>query len=256
MHTLSRIFGEFLSPFVWILILFVVSLFLKNLVWKKRLLWIAGILFLLFSNPLLHRLALSAWEGNLAPASSVAGKAGVVVVPGGMASLQESTGRIRFNGSADRLFQALELYKKGIVKKIVISGGNPYLTRKERPEAGFLKEYLLLLGIPVEDLFTEEKSRNTRENAVNTADLFERNGWEKRIILVTSAFHSRRAILAFEQAGFTVVPYNADPLKSVRPVNLKEVLLPDPGKFGGWQMLIKEWVGMAVYRMRELKVES
>ena len=129
------------------------------------------------------------------------------------------------------------------MKKIVISGGNPYLTRKERPEAGFLKEYLLLLGIPAEDLFTEEKSRNTRENAVNTADLFDRNGWEKRIILVTSAFHSRRAILAFEQAGFTVVPYNADPLKSVRPVNLKEVLLPDPGKFGGWQMLIKEWLG-------------
>lgn len=250
MHILSRIFGEFLSPFVWILILFVVSLFLKNPVWKRRFLWAAGILFLLFSNPLLHRLALSAWEGNLVSASSVAGKAGVVVVPGGMASLQESTGRIRFNGSADRLFQALELYKKGAVKKIVISGGNPYLTRKERPEADFLKEYLLLLGIPADDLFTETASRNTRENAVNTAALFDRNGWEKRIILVTSAFHSRRALLAFKQAGFTVTSYDADPTKSIRPVNLKEILLPDPGKFGGWQMLIKEWVGMAVYRLR------
>jgi len=250
MHIISRIFGELFSPFLWILILFVVSLFLKNPVWKKRLLWTAGILFILFSNPLLHRLALLSWEKNLVPASSVAGKAEVVVVPGGMASMQESTGRIRFNGSADRLFQALELYKKGAVKKIVIAGGNPYLTRKERPEADFLKEYLLLLGIPAEALLTEEKSRNTRENAVNTAALFNRNGWEKRIILITSAFHSRRAVLAFEQAGFTVTPYDADPTKSIRPVNLKESLLPNPGTFGGWHMLIKEWVGMVVYKLR------
>jgi uncharacterized SAM-binding protein YcdF (DUF218 family) len=181
----------------------------------------------------------------------VAGKADVVVALGGMASQQPSTGRIRFNGSADRLFQSLELYRKGYVKKIVIAGGNPLITRKERPESSFLKEYLVLLGIPEADLFTEEKSRNTRENAQNTAALFDRMGWEKRIILVTSAFHSRRATLAFRQAGFTVTSYDADPTKSIRPVNLKEILLPDPGTFGGWQMLIKEWAGMVIYHLRK-----
>jgi len=245
-HLLSRLLGEFLNPFLWILILFIISFFLKNAIWKRRLRIATLGLFILFTNPLLHRLALSSWEGNLVPVASVTGKADVVVTLGGMASLQESTGRIRFNGSADRLFQALELYRKGVVKKIVIAGGNPLVTRNERPEASFLKEYLVLLGIPEGDLFTEEASRNTRENAGNTARLFDRMGWEKRIILVTSAFHSRRARMAFEREGFTVTPYDADPTKSIRPVTLKEVLLPDPGKFGAWQLLIKEWAGMLV----------
>jgi uncharacterized SAM-binding protein YcdF (DUF218 family) len=249
LHILSRIFSEFLSPFLWIIILIVISLFLKKPKWKKRLQIAAFVILIVFSNPLLYRLCLSAWEKGLFPASSMAGKADIAVVMGGMASFQESTGRIRFNGSADRLFQALELYKKGYVKKIVISGGNPLLLRKERPESAFLKSYLLLIGITESDVFTEERSRDTRENASYTAQLFRENGWEKRIVLVTSAFHSRRARFAFEREGFQVTPYDADPTKSIRPVNLKEVLVPDPGKFGNWQLLIKEWVGLAVYKI-------
>ncbi len=250
-HVVSRLFGELLSPFLWIVMLFLAACLVKRREWKRRLRMAALVLFLLFSNPLLHRLCLSAWEKPLVPAAAITGKANVAVVMGGMASLQESTGRIRFNGSADRLFQALELYRLGYVKKIVISGGNPFLLRRERPEADFLREYLLLLGMPGEDILAEVQSRNTAENARFTAQLFREQGWEPRIVLVTSAFHSRRARYAFEREGFAVVPYDADPTKSIRPVRLTEILIPDPGRFGAWKMLFKEWAGMLVYRLSD-----
>jgi uncharacterized SAM-binding protein YcdF (DUF218 family) len=248
---LSKVIGGLLSPFLWLVFILVASLLVRRKEWKKRLRMAALVVFIVFSNPLLYRVCLSTVEKELVPAASVAGKADVAVVPGGMAAIQETTGRIRFNGGTDRLLQALELYKKGYIRKIIICGGNPFIMQKVPPEAAFLKQYLLLLGIPETDVLTEEMSRNTEENAAFTARLFDEKGMEKKIILITSAFHSRRAGLAFESAGFKVFSYDADPIQSIRPVTLKEIFMPDPGLSGSWQMLLKEWMGYLYYAIKK-----
>ena len=62
-----------------------------------------------------------------------------------------------------------------------------------------------------------------------TSELFEEMGWDKKIILVTSSMHSKRARLCFEKAGFTVTSFDADPVKSVRPITLKDIFVPDIG---------------------------
>ena len=105
MHTLSRIFGELLSPFLWIIILFVVSLFLKNLVWKKRL-WIGNSFPPLF-GPLL-RLYLSAGGNWRLPPRWQKGRGSGT---GGDGLVTGITGRIRFNG-ADRLFRRWSFTKR------------------------------------------------------------------------------------------------------------------------------------------------
>jgi len=217
---------------------------------KKRLKISALVILLVFTNPLMFRQVLSTWESDLTPMTDMKNKAEIAVVLGGMAAYHELSERIKFHGRVDRLLQGIALYKQGIVGDLVISGGNPNIFRKERPESEYLKEYLLLLGIPKQDVFIENKSKNTHQNAICTSDLFAEMGWEKKIILVTSSMHSKRARLCFEKAGFTVTSFDADPTKSVKPITLKEVFIPDIGVINGWKALFREWFGIFAYKLR------
>ena len=247
---LSKIVNVFLSPFLWVLVLYLLSFITKRSILRKRLKIAAIVLLLVFTNPLLFRSVMSGWENDPVPSHAVQNRADIVVVLGGMAAYHETSERIKFHGSVDRLLQAIALYRKSIVNKIVISGGNPNIIRKERPESEYLKEYLKLIGIPGKEIFIENKSKNTYQNAQFTAELFEDMHWDKRIILVTSAIHSKRARLCFEKVGFTVTSYDADPMKSVRAVTIKEVFVPDIGVMGAWKSLFREWIGLLAYKIK------
>lgn len=248
-HILSKTLEIFISPFIWILILLLIAWLIKPVKWKKRLRMATVAVFIVFSNPLLHRLALEGWEGDLQNTEEARGRAETAVITGGMAAFHEPSQRIRFNGSSDRLWQAITLYKKGYVKRLFISGGSPAIIAKEKSESEYIRDYLLVLGIPERDIFIENRSKNTHQNALYTSEIFEQNRWEKNIILVTSAFHMRRAKGCFEKEGFTVFPYSADPQKSVRKPTLKEIFVPNLGTMGGWSMLLKEWIGITVYKI-------
>ena len=134
---------------------------------------------------------------------------------------------------ANRIMHALQIYRAGKAPLIVISGGN----------AGPLVE----LGAPRSVLILEPESRNTRENAVNTAAIFKAHGWQNGL-LVTSAIHMPRALAAFQRVGLNVVPaatgIDARLFQSDGSVDLqmnKEALLQTAAA-------IKEIVGLLVYR--------
>lgn len=60
-------------------------------------------------------------------------------------------------------------------------------------------------------LLYEDKSENTLQNADNTLAIMERNGvTNPKIVLVTSAFHMKRAKIIFEKKGFKVAPHAVD----------------------------------------------
>jgi len=54
------------------------------------------------------------------------------------------------------------------------------------------------------EVYYENKSLNTWENAKYSAEFFNKKGWSKDIILVTSAYHMKRASLMFKNFGFRV----------------------------------------------------
>ena len=58
--------------------------------------------------------------------------------------------------------------------------------------------------------YFENRSKNTKQNAYFTAKLFQKHGFKKRIYLVTSAFHMKRAMINFKKAGFEVIPRPTD----------------------------------------------
>ena len=98
----------------------------------------------------------------------------------------------------------------------------------------------------------EERSRTTWENAVLTRELLAKEGIG-RIVLVTQGLHMRRARMAFEHAGFTVVPAPLDAVPARvarRPFLLR--LAPAPEAFMISGQALHEYAGLVAYRLRML----
>lgn len=97
-------------------------------------------------------------------------------------------------------YGALAARKSG--KPVLVTGGNPH--GEGSPEGAIMKT-VLARDFGVNARWTEERSENTRENALFSAEILLPQG-VRRIALVTHAFHMPRSVAAFEAAGFEVVP--------------------------------------------------
>jgi len=111
------------------------------------------------------------------------------------------------NQQADRLSHAARLFNAKKAPVIILSGGA--VSPSARPEAQLMREHLLNMGIPEPAVLMEESSRNTYENAQFSKVVMDKRGAET-ILLVTSAFHMRRASRLFERLPITVVPAPTD----------------------------------------------
>ena len=141
--------------------------------------------------------------------------------------------------AGDRLWHAARLYRAGKAPLIVLSGGTTHAG--EEPEAQAMRRFLVDMGVPPAAMVLEEKSTTTTENAADTAQLLQGRGIRK-ILLVTSALHMRRARALFGHAGFEVVPAPTDFEVSHRPFVWRD-LLPDTNALDGSARAIKEIVG-------------
>jgi len=91
----------------------------------------------------------------------------------------------------------------------------------------------------------ESQSRDTAENARLTAPLLRQAGVQ-RIALVTHVWHMPRAVLAFEQAGFTVTPA---PMGYVLPVQSEPLeWLPSAQGLQASRQVLRECLALAARR--------
>lgn len=95
----------------------------------------------------------------------------------------------------NRFQKAVELYKKGMVKKILFSGN---IIDHEYGSFPFedVKPFIIMEGVPEFDIIHEDKSLNTREQAVEVIAMAEKNNWHK-LALVASHEHQYRAYMTF-----------------------------------------------------------
>ena len=244
---LSKIALFFIQPFNWIVFLFILWLFIKNPTIKKRVLYALIIITVIFSNTYLCNQAEYAWQIN--KSELVPGKkyeAGIMI--GGLAGYDKN--RVgHFNGVCDRFIETEMLYRQGIIKKIVVSSGSASILHDLPGEADFLVEQLLKLGIPATDIYKENKSRNTFENATFSKRIMDSVHLKPPFVLITSAIHARRAKLVFKKANldvdvfpaaYTVVPKNYD---------WDDYLWPNMGAILDWGALVKEVIGVVSYRI-------
>jgi uncharacterized SAM-binding protein YcdF (DUF218 family) len=78
--------------------------------------------------------------------------------------------------------------------------GNP-----ETSSVGRMRDELVLRGIPAAAIRMESRGLNTHEQAVNVQRMLGPVAFDQPILIVTSGYHMRRAVLCFRNLGFTNV---------------------------------------------------
>jgi uncharacterized SAM-binding protein YcdF (DUF218 family) len=133
---------------------------------------------------------------------------------------------------------------KRLHKPILVTGG--------APDGGTLSEGEILRTTlhdeyGVETKWVEPDSRDTRENARNSAKILHMSGI-RRIYLVTHAWHLRRAIPEFEAAGLQVVPAGTG---YFLPGDMSPLdFLPNGKALDQSRLAMHEWIGLLWYRIR------
>jgi uncharacterized SAM-binding protein YcdF (DUF218 family) len=144
----------------------------------------------------------------------------------------------------DRLLKGLELVARGVAPVLV-------LTREDREFGGVhvtsqadQERIASLVAPPVTRIVYAGTTRNTRQEATRVRDIARGSGW-KRIVVVTSPLHSRRACGAFERVGFTVACAPADS----RDLAVNRLITPKD-RLRAFQLWIYEVAGTMRYRQR------
>lgn len=242
---LSKILTFIINPLVWIFSLFIYSLFSKKKKRKKRVFIIGLVIFYIFSNSFFLDEAMRIWEVK-AKSDNQYSEYEYGIVLGGMASYDSNLKRVNFARSSDRLWHALRLYKNGTIKKLFLTGGSGSVLQQDNREAVFLKNYLKEIGVRDEDIIIEKESKNTRENALNTAKLLK-NKKKQRHLLISSGFHLRRAKACFDKVELETDVYSTDRYAGNRKFIFDHVFIPAPETLFVWSVLIHEISGYCVY---------
>ncbi len=95
----------------------------------------------------------------------------------------------------NRFRQAVDLYRKGLVEKIVFSGNIIDKTYGSYPFEE-VRPHIINAGVPEKDVIHENKSQHTRQQAVEVVKMAMERGW-KKLALVASHEHQYRAYLTF-----------------------------------------------------------
>jgi uncharacterized SAM-binding protein YcdF (DUF218 family) len=255
MFIIGKILYFFLSPFVWVFILVILTALTKTENKRKKLAGIALAVLLFFSNPwLINNLQYPFHAPPMPMAASERYDVGIVL--GGMTSYDRVNKQGHFNMSSDRFIQTALMYKKGHIKKIIASGGqNGMFSEDNFMEADFIAKNLIDLGIPAEDIWIENQSKNTIENALFSKKIIDSNGGLKtKAVLITSAFHIPRATLSFEQAGIAVRPYPCafSMLPSATSFNAAS-MIPASWAMESWGSFFRELIGMTYLKLKGAK---
>lgn len=104
------------------------------------------------------------------------------------------------NRHQETLKKVFQLYQKGLVSKILLSGGINKITGQN--EAEQMANDLVAKGVKKEDLILENKSTNSLENVLFSKKKIEQEiGFSKikKIIAVVKHYHSRRTLMTFKK---------------------------------------------------------
>jgi len=164
----------------------------------------------------------------LAPADAI------VVFAGGVGESGKAGG-----GTQERVQRAIDVYKAGHARHLILSSGYVY----SFPEAEVMRSAAVDQGVPPAAILLEQRSTDTYQNVAFVHDILREQGWSS-VLLVSSPYHMRRALLVWHKAapGIRVIP--TPPLRSqfydhVRGASLDQI-----------EAVVHEYVAILVYWTR------
>jgi uncharacterized SAM-binding protein YcdF (DUF218 family) len=175
---------------------------------------------------------------------------GIIVLGGAIGTAR---GQTSLNGAGARMTESLALALAHPNARLLFSGGDGSLLQiaedGEAPtEAEAARRFYTALGLRPDRLLLEDRSRNTRENAVFSRELAQPKPGE-RWFVVTSAWHMPRSIAVFQRAGFEVTPWPVDFTTSGTAQDWLRLHRGFSHGLGLTDLAVKEWIGLVAYRL-------
>jgi uncharacterized SAM-binding protein YcdF (DUF218 family) len=246
---LSKTVTYLTQPLVIVCICFAISFLVRTEKWKKRMRWITLGLLLVFTNDFLTNAIMRGWEPEPIPYASIQQTYDFGIVLAGVTIAEiEPNDRVYFQRGADRVIHAVQLYKLGKVRKLLVTGGSGRLIDIGEREADDIKQAMVLMGVPEADIWVEADSRNTHESAVAVQELLTSKGITgANHLLITSAFHMPRSERCFRKVGLAITPFPADFYSHPTKFHPDVLFVPKVGALNNWHILVKEWLGILAY---------
>ena len=246
-------FVELFSPFTLLCVLLLVvvaNLWRRRVESRRRLLLVSVPLgvFLFLCTPVASFWSVGLLEWSYPVLEETPEDADVIVVLGG--GIRRATSTLPEAELAEdtrfRCIYAAELYKQRPLP-IVVTGGRVDPSIPVPPLAPEMKDLLVRLGVPADDILVEDESSSTYENALFSQPILaDQNA--QRILLITDAKHMMRSERCFVAQGFDVTPAPCRHSAAVfrwRP----QSFLPRASSARSVRRSMHEWIGMLWYQI-------
>lgn len=246
---LSKVLYYLAMPFTIACAGFLYAFITKDQKRKKRVFFAALIMLFFFSNDFLTNEIMRAWEIEARPIASLKTYRLAIVLTGTTTNNLPDD-RVYFTKGADRVTHTIQLYKMGKVEKILISGGSGKISGESEPEANRFRKVMVMMGVAENDIIIENETRNTGESAQEVKKILDAKGFKgEDCLLITSAFHMRRALACYRKAGVNPDSFSADFYSYPRDYHLDSFIVPKIEAFVSWHKLVKEWLGFVAYKV-------
>lgn len=192
---------------------------------------------------------MGALEKNYPPvAADKLPKADVIVLLGGAIRGKVSSETLAdMNSLGDRLIFAVAAFKASKAPLILVTGGAP---EGYDPEAELIRDILVTMGVPGDKIILETRNRVTLDSRKYVPETLQSIGAES-ILLVTSAFHMRRALWVFESLDITVFAAPTDHQVLLRGTGFNPLdYLPNVKALQFTTWAFHEAIGYAYYNVR------
>ena len=174
----------------------------------------------------------------------------IVLLGGGASPSRYEASGVHLTPEGDRLIMAHLLFRLGKAPVLLLGGNANKLDGVVRVEGEIVRDLFTGWGVPAEAMIPLGANEDTHDEALKIRALAAKHGW-KRVLLVTSANHMRRASAVVRAQGLEVVPV---------PCNFLTTVSTAPPAFG-WSVpryqgfykvatWLHEEVGWAMYRQR------
>jgi uncharacterized SAM-binding protein YcdF (DUF218 family) len=233
------------------------------LVWRRKWLGalvlgaIASVTFLIGGTPLPARLIANLEAPYVRPNLAALPPADAVLILGGghRPSPHDAFGLDLVDG-ADRFITGLELLRLNKGRVLVLGGGAYTQNHQVRTYGELIRNWLNTWGLVKVPIFTLGTSPTTRAEALAYQRLAKTNGW-RSTILVTSAFHCRRAEAVFHNTGIRVLAVGCDyrGLGSYEPEG-RLLCIPRRERFEQMDLYLHEMIGFWIYSSRGWTVDN
>lgn len=209
-----KIIASFFYPLGFCLFLSLAGIFFlerDKKVGKILMMSSVGLLYL-FSTPLISSIILRPLEAPyFVPKELPEDCSAIIVLGGGGMPMVSPRKHPEINDAGDRIIHAARLYKNRIAPRVITTGGfivgalHQTITEGEH-NAMLLKEF----GVAPEDIIIEKRSRVTADHGREIAKILDSLQLSKKVIIVTSAAHMKRALAVFKKWKFEAYPSATD----------------------------------------------